>query len=163
MGRTSKDSYPKLFSTKMRAATALRQRHTRGTPVVPLSPPALHSSPPLPVASASASGIRTIGSRRRAHSTVSGWTVLATPRATVVRAYVAYPERKDKAPAMIIVHEIFGMTDWDTDLIADRYAAQRLRRHRAGSPVVAISVDRFGSRPRDPAGKRPSRLTSHRA
>jgi carboxymethylenebutenolidase len=28
-----------------------------------------------------------------------------------IRAYVAYPERKTKAPAVIVIHEIFGLTD----------------------------------------------------
>lgn len=29
-----------------------------------------------------------------------------------VNAFVAYPEVKDKAPAVIVIHEIFGLTDW---------------------------------------------------
>ena len=29
-----------------------------------------------------------------------------------VNCFVAYPEVKDKAPAVIVVHEIFGLTDW---------------------------------------------------
>jgi carboxymethylenebutenolidase len=29
-----------------------------------------------------------------------------------VQAYVAYPEVKDKATAVIVIHEIFGMSDW---------------------------------------------------
>ncbi|HZR78209.1 MAG TPA: dienelactone hydrolase family protein [Chthoniobacterales bacterium] len=28
------------------------------------------------------------------------------------KAFVSYPERKDKAPVVIVVHEIFGLTDW---------------------------------------------------
>lgn len=38
-----------------------------------------------------------------------------------IRAYVAYPERKDKAPAIIVIHEIFGLTDWEPT-VADRLA-----------------------------------------
>jgi len=38
-----------------------------------------------------------------------------------VRAYVAYPERKDKAPGIIVIHEIFGLTDWEPT-VADRLA-----------------------------------------
>lgn len=30
----------------------------------------------------------------------------------VVRSFVAYPEVKDKATAVIVIHEIFGLTDW---------------------------------------------------
>lgn len=40
-----------------------------------------------------------------------------------VRTYVAYPERKTKAPAVIVIHEIFGLTDWETT-VADRLAKE---------------------------------------
>src|SRR5213080_3711503 len=29
-----------------------------------------------------------------------------------IKAFVVYPERKDKAPAVLVVSEIFGLTDW---------------------------------------------------
>ena len=29
-----------------------------------------------------------------------------------IKAFVVYPERKDKAPAMLVIQEIFGVTDW---------------------------------------------------
>ena len=29
-----------------------------------------------------------------------------------LKAFVAYPERKEKAPVVIVIHEIFGLTDW---------------------------------------------------
>lgn len=29
-----------------------------------------------------------------------------------LKAFVVYPERKDKAPVVLVIHEIFGMTDW---------------------------------------------------
>src|SRR3954453_14648630 len=29
-----------------------------------------------------------------------------------LKAFVVYPERKDKAPVIIVVSEIFGLTDW---------------------------------------------------
>lgn len=29
-----------------------------------------------------------------------------------VKAYVVYPEVKDKAPVVIVIHEIFGLSDW---------------------------------------------------
>jgi carboxymethylenebutenolidase len=40
-----------------------------------------------------------------------------------IRAYVAYPERKTKAPAVIVIHEIFGLTDWEPT-VADRFAKE---------------------------------------
>jgi carboxymethylenebutenolidase len=33
-----------------------------------------------------------------------------------VNCFVVYPEVKDKAPAIIVIHEIFGLTDWVEDL-----------------------------------------------
>src|SRR5712672_3417127 len=29
-----------------------------------------------------------------------------------IKAFVVYPERKDKAPVMLVIQEIFGLTDW---------------------------------------------------
>ena len=29
-----------------------------------------------------------------------------------LRAFVVYPERKEKTPVVIVIHEIFGLTDW---------------------------------------------------
>src|SRR5216117_4589183 len=29
-----------------------------------------------------------------------------------VKAFVVYPERKDKAPVVLVIQEIFGLTDW---------------------------------------------------
>ena len=59
-----------------------------------------------------------------------------------IRAYVAYPERKTKAPAVIVIHEIFGLTDWEPT-VADRLA-------KAG--YVAIVPDLLSSK----HGKSPS-------
>ena len=39
-----------------------------------------------------------------------------------VHAFVVYPEVKSKAPAVLVIHEIFGLTDWA------RSAADRWRR-----------------------------------
>jgi len=39
-----------------------------------------------------------------------------------VKAFVAFPEVKEKAPAVLVIHEIFGLTDWAKSL-ADEVAA----------------------------------------
>src|ERR1041385_5974580 len=39
-----------------------------------------------------------------------------------VSAFVVYPEVKGKAPAVVVIHEIFGMTDW-IQTVADQLAA----------------------------------------
>jgi carboxymethylenebutenolidase len=38
-----------------------------------------------------------------------------------VESMVAYPQSKDKAPVMVVIHEIFGMTDW-VENVADEFA-----------------------------------------
>lgn len=38
-----------------------------------------------------------------------------------VETFVAYPESKDKRPVVLVIHEIFGMSDWVQDL-ADQLA-----------------------------------------
>lgn len=53
-----------------------------------------------------------------------------------IRAYVAYPERKTKAPAVIVIHEVFGLTAWEPT-VADRLA-------KAG--FVAILPDLLSSK-----------------
>jgi hypothetical protein len=45
--------------------------------------------------------------------TTHGEWVKIKKGAETIRAYVAYPERKTKAPAVIVIHEIFGLTDWE--------------------------------------------------
>jgi len=41
----------------------------------------------------------------------------------VVQAFVVYPESKEKAPVVIVIHEIFGLTDWARSA-ADELAAK---------------------------------------
>jgi carboxymethylenebutenolidase len=38
-----------------------------------------------------------------------------------LRAWVVYPERKDKAPIVIVIHEIYGLSDW-IRAVADQLA-----------------------------------------
>src|SRR5256886_15822813 len=39
-----------------------------------------------------------------------------------VNSYIAYPEVKDKATAVVVIHEIFGLTDWVRS-VTDQLAA----------------------------------------
>ena len=72
------------------------------------------------------------------------WIRIASPSGDSIRAYVAYPERKDPGPAIIVIHEIFGLTSWEPTVV-DKLAA-------AG--YVAIVPDllssRYGMTPADP-------------
>jgi carboxymethylenebutenolidase len=64
------------------------------------------------------------------------WVSYPNADGQTVRAYVAYPERQGKAPAIIVIHEIFGMTDWEPT-VADDYASKG---------YVAIVPDLLSSR-----------------
>ena len=44
------------------------------------------------------------------------------PDGGTLRAWVVYPERKDKAPVVIVIHEIYGLSDWIRS-VADQLAA----------------------------------------
>jgi carboxymethylenebutenolidase len=50
------------------------------------------------------------------------WMTIATGPSDSVRAWVVYPERATKAPVVIVVHEIFGLTPW-VRAVADQLAA----------------------------------------
>jgi carboxymethylenebutenolidase len=76
--------------------------------------------------------------------TTHGEWVYIKRGADSIRAYVAYPERSDKAPGIIVIHEIFGLTDWEPS-VADKLAKDGF---------VAILPDllssRFGMTPASP-------------
>lgn len=51
------------------------------------------------------------------------WVKIAVPGTDLkLNSFVTYPERKDKAPVVIVIHEIYGLTDW-IRAVTDRLAA----------------------------------------
>jgi carboxymethylenebutenolidase len=50
------------------------------------------------------------------------WVVIRTGDGDSVRAWVVYPERSSKAPVVLVVHEIFGLSSWIRS-VADQLAA----------------------------------------
>lgn len=51
------------------------------------------------------------------------WTDLTLPGSKVpLKCYVVFPEIKTKSPAVIVIHEIFGLSDW-IRAVADQLAA----------------------------------------
>jgi carboxymethylenebutenolidase len=50
------------------------------------------------------------------------WVVVKTPQGDSVKSWVVYPERADRAPVVIVVHEIFGLSSWVRG-VADQLAA----------------------------------------
>src|SRR2546430_4839771 len=67
-------------------------------------------------------------------------------RGAPVRVWVVYPERKDAAPVVIVIHEIFGLTDW-IRAVADQLAAEGF---------IAVAPDLLSGK--GPAGRRPEAL-----
>ena len=53
-----------------------------------------------------------------------------------IKAFVVYPERKDKAPAVLVISEIFGLTDWVRSLCDEL----------AENGVIAIAPDLHGKK-----------------
>src|ERR1700730_119250 len=52
----------------------------------------------------------------------------------MIKAFVVYPERKDKAPVVVVISEIFGLTDWVRSLCDEL----------AENGVIAIAPDLHG-------------------
>ena len=70
-----------------------------------------------------AAGADALGSHGTMGPTTHGEWVYIRRGIDSIRTYVAYPERKDKAPAVIVIHEIYGLTDWEPT-VADRLAKE---------------------------------------
>lgn len=52
----------------------------------------------------------------------SEWVTIRTGNGDSLRAWIVYPERSSKAPVVLVVHEIFGLSSWIRG-VADQLAA----------------------------------------
>ena len=68
-------------------------------------------------ASATEAAARLAASPRHAE-----WVTVAGENGDSTRTWVVYPERRDAAPVVVVVHEIFGLTPWIRS-VADQLAA----------------------------------------
>jgi carboxymethylenebutenolidase len=51
------------------------------------------------------------------------WVNISVPGTDIkLNSFIAYPERKEKAPVVIVIHEVYGLTDW-IRAVADQLAA----------------------------------------
>jgi carboxymethylenebutenolidase len=78
------------------------------------------------------------------------WADIAVPgKDGKVSVFVAYPERKEKAPVVIVIHEVYGLTDW-IRAVADRLAAEGFIAIApdllSGRGPGGGGTDKFGSR-----------------
>lgn len=69
------------------------------------------------------------------------WAMIRAAAGDSIRAWVVYPERADKAPVVIVVHEIYGLTPWIRG-VADQLAAEGFI---AIAPDLLTSLDLPGS------------------
>ena len=72
--------------------------------------------PPLPAGAADAEA------RIKASPRHAEWAMITTSPTDSVAAWVVYPERRDKAPVVVVIHEIFGLSTWIRG-VADQLAA----------------------------------------
>lgn len=72
--------------------------------------------PPLPAGAAEAEP------RLKASPRHAEWAMIQTSPTDSVAAWVVYPERRDKAPVVVVIHEIFGLSTW-IRAVADQLAA----------------------------------------
>src|SRR5258706_3115121 len=70
------------------------------------------------------------------------WVVLHTGDGDSLRAWVVYPERSTKAPVVVVVHEIFGLSSWIRG-VSDQLAA-------AGFIALAPDLLTLNNLPEDP-------------
>lgn len=49
------------------------------------------------------------------------WAMVRLPDGDSVRSWVVYPERSDAAPVLVVIHEIYGLTNW-VRAVADQAA-----------------------------------------
>ena len=64
-----------------------------------------------------------------------------------VRSWIVYPERASRAPVVVVIHEIFGLTDW-IRAVADQFAAEGF---------IAIAPDLLSGHGPDGTGTPPDR------
>ncbi len=76
------------------------------------------------------------------------WVKFTNAAGDTIPAYVAWPERKDRAPTILVIHQIFGLTQWETTVV-DKLAA---------NGYVAIVPDllasKYGRSPENPDSAR---------
>lgn len=115
-----------LFAAVAAAACASspRMAQTRATTTTTVAVPA---SGPTPSAAVAATGVlppdAAGAAARLAASPRHGEYAMIRAGNDSVRAWVVYPERATKAPVVVVVHEIFGLSTW-VRAVADQLAAE---------------------------------------
>ena len=96
---------------------AQQDTHARHTPQMEAKSPQAGQVAGIPPAEEQAKDAL---NRSPRHGEWADVKVPGSPQA--VKTWIVYPQRKDKAPVVIVIHEIFGLTDW-IRAVADQVAA----------------------------------------
>jgi carboxymethylenebutenolidase len=81
------------------------------------------SAAPARAQGAIAAGAAEVRARLDASPRHGEWAMVSAGAGDSVRAWIVYPERRDRAPVVVVVHEIFGLTGWVRG-VADQLAAE---------------------------------------
>lgn len=101
----------------VRSATRPSDDHAaHPAPVVIAATAAQPSTPGLPAGGAD------VATRLAASTRHGEWAMVPVGNADSVRVWIVYPERSTKAPVVVVVHEIFGLSTWIRG-VADQLAA----------------------------------------
>jgi carboxymethylenebutenolidase len=84
--------------------------------------PSATASPTQPSTATLPAGASDVTARLAASTRHAEWAMVRVGDRDSVRAWVVYPERRTKAPVIIVVHEIFGLSTWIRG-VADQLAA----------------------------------------
>jgi carboxymethylenebutenolidase len=90
--------------------------HTTHIPPTAVATPLTQPSTALPA------GANDVAARLAASTRHAEWAMVRVGEGDSVRAWVVYPERSTKAPVVIVIHEIFGLSTWIRG-VADQLAA----------------------------------------
>ena len=72
--------------------------------------------------SALPAGATTVKPRLQSSPRHGEWAMIRTGPSDSVRAWIVYPERSTKAPVVVVIHEIYGLSTWVRG-VADQLAA----------------------------------------
>lgn len=77
-----------------------------------------------PLAGGVPAGATTVAARLQASPRHAEWAMIPTTAGSSdsIAAWVVYPERRDNAPVVVVIHEIFGLSSWVRG-VADQLAA----------------------------------------
>jgi carboxymethylenebutenolidase len=97
---------PALAQNKPPAAADPHAGHMMMEAQQPAAPAARPDNPAIPPDNPASAD------RLKASPRHGEWVDIKMPSGPALKSFVVYPERRDKAPIVLVIHDIFGMGDW---------------------------------------------------